>query len=255
MLLVAENARSPLAGCVNQLGEAAPGTDGGSLARTPEESPESHALMSRLQQVLAELHGGHSHGAARHEHAAEPTLSCGDVPTCEPVRQETLSTSRDSLAERHVIDGLHRQIEELEQKLAESDRQCVQLQQQLADVDPGRIRESVQRELEAALREQRLELERERADLDRRRTEIEYERGGMERSRQSDEVNERMLVLREHLREIHEREQQQRRGRGWAAWFAWVRERFERVTNRWTRSQTQPVSDERLAALQPAPRP
>jgi hypothetical protein len=238
--------------------------------------------MSRIQQVLAELHDGHSPETARHERPPEATLSHADVPplplqsawqpdtptsdepiggtadetrSCAPSRPATLATSRDSLADRHGIAGLHRQIEELEQRLAESDRQCVQLQQQLAEVDPSRIRESVQRELESALREQRVELERERAELDRQRTGLEYERGGLERSRQSDEVNERMLVLREHLREIHEREQQQRRGRGLSAWCAGVRERFERVTNRWTRSQTQPVSDERLAALQPAPRP
>ena len=98
--------------------------------------------------------------------------------------------------------------------------------------------EEAQVDTQATLREQHVQLARERAVLARQQAELASMRADLERSskapdRRGDNIDSRVRVFREHLREIHDREQQEQQGRserGLAARIAQIWRRLEGQT-------------------------
>jgi len=238
MLLVADNARTgvgPDAVSMGQLPNASPMSP--PADKSEGTNHETSDFMSRIQQVLDDLR--HNDGSEPTAHGASP--GCGEIDRIEAQEQRPLEGWGNIEQGRgeEPIDGLRRQVDELHQRLAESERHRSMLQQQLSDAGGSRLQDSERGETQEELRRQRLEIERERAELDRQRTELEYERRGIERSGDRDEINERVQVLRQHLQEIHAKEQTQRQGGGLPAWIARLREQLGYAVQRWMRPRPQ----------------
>ena len=111
-------------------------------------------------------------------------------------------------AQQQLIVELQRKVDDLRSKLAQPEAHregSVQHDESGTAADaPSRI----QAEVDRILREERLKLAQERAELAAQRARLEFERRG---TRGPDEADERARVLRQHLREIHERESQTKR--------------------------------------------
>ena len=238
MPLVAENATTAFGAGPGDLGQFPNGSSVSSLADKAEETnPETTDFMARIQQVLDDLRRNDGREATAHD--VPP--GWGEVHRVEAEEHRSLEDggSLEQGRGQELIDDLRRQVQELEQKLAESERHRATLEQQLADLRANQFPDSTHSELEEKLRVQRLEIERERAELDRQRTELEYERRGLERSRDCDEINERVQVLRQHLQEIHAREQIQRQGGSLTRWISGLREQLGQAVQRWMRPRTE----------------
>ena len=237
MLTVADNPRTgftPEAESLNLLSNAL--AMNFPTVKSEGTNPESSDFMARIQQVLDDLRRNDG-GEAPTQEAPAPwgEVNRGGVEEKRPL--EGGDNVKPGEGEE-PIEGVRRQVQELQQKLAESETHRATLEQQLADLRANRNQDSTASELEEKLRVQRLEIERERAELDRQRSELEYERRGIERSRNHDEINERIQVLRQHLQEIHAREQTQRQG-SLAAWITQVREQIGQAVQRWIRPRPQ----------------
>lgn len=102
---------------------------------------------------------------------------------------------------------LRQQIAKLQQKLSDKEQECAALKGRLSGLEAEPGVESQKNELDRLLREERLQIERERVELSRRRAELEHERRLPTRA--PNDVDQRVQVLREHLKEAHERELQQ----------------------------------------------
>ena len=218
MLLVADNAQTGCASGAVKLGQSSDASVMNPSAHQPEETkPETTDFMARIQQVLDDLRHNPG-GEAPHPEAPAPwgEISRSGVEESRPL--EGWGNTEQAGGDE-AIEGLRRQVDELQQKLADSEGHRAMLEQQLAEAGGNRIQDSTQGELEEKLRVERLEIERERAELDRQRTKLEYERRGLDRARDCDEINERVQVLRQHLQEIHQRQQGQRQVGSLSKWI------------------------------------
>jgi hypothetical protein len=132
----------------------------------------------------------------------------------EQVPRAVPSEGGASSAELRQLQQCYAELQESLQRI-ESERD--QLQEQLRQAEAN-TEHRQQAESESELREERLRLAQQRATLARERSELENVRaaldtGGPEATPKQD-VDHRVRAFREHLREIHDQEQEQQAGRG-----------------------------------------
>ena len=131
------------------------------------------------------------------------------------------------------VDRWREKHAELLQQLQELERQRDRLSEQLQESERQRAAAvAAQADTEATLREEHVRLARERAVLARQQAELASARAELERLSQlqhprGDNIDSRLRMFREHLREIHDREQQARSERGLAARIAGMWRRLE----------------------------
>jgi chromosome segregation ATPase len=132
-----------------------------------------------------------------------------DVVATERDRAERALTA-GSAGKQHgalppeVLTGLRQQVAELQQKLYDKEKDEASLRERLAKAEAGASAAATKAPLDKTLREERLQLAHERAELARQRAELEHDRRGLNRG--PSEVDQRVQALRDHLREIHERQ-------------------------------------------------
>jgi predicted nucleic acid-binding Zn-ribbon protein len=114
-----------------------------------------------------------------------------------------------------VLENLREKNAQLEEKLTKTESARAALEQELQSVEVQGTIDAQQTVVDVATREERAQLAQERAEFSRMRAEltkklaeIEHEVERTERS--PNEVDEKMQVLRSHLREIHGNDKRER---------------------------------------------
>jgi hypothetical protein len=137
---------------------------------------------------------------------------------CERLREQLQRRAQgtEEAPSAQLLELQHRYAELREAfQRVESERDRLQAQLERADEDGDQRRRA---DLEAALREERLQLAQQRASLARERAELESARSGLDEGAREvapqRDVDRRVRAFREHLREIHDEEQQENTGRG-----------------------------------------
>jgi chromosome segregation ATPase len=148
--------------------------------REAEWQAANETLRQRLNEVIAE------------RDRAERALSQAD------------SEQHGGDPSQETLISLRQQITQLQQTLSVHERDKATLEQKLAAAQADTTAAPNKEERDKRLREERLQLARERAELARVRAEIEHERHAAKRV--PDEMEQRVQALRDHLREIHERQ-------------------------------------------------
>jgi chromosome segregation ATPase len=154
-------------------------------ARESEWQAANEALRQQLDEVASQ------------RDRAEQALNQGESG------YGTSEASQESYAE------LRQQIAELKQKLQTTAQEKEALDQRVKAAEAHAPAAPRQEQVNAEVREERLQLARERAEMARARAELERERQNAKRV--PDEIDQRVQALREHLREIHERDMQKQK--------------------------------------------
>jgi len=140
----------------------------------------------------------------------------------------------DELAQQ--LEGWRSRAAELQQQLADGDRERLSLNQKLREVEQQLSGSRQVTELEQELREERVRLAQERAELARQRADVMTLRAQADHQTNAAEqpgreVENRMRAFRQHLREIHEQErnepQQQQQRVGLSARIAQLWKRLD----------------------------
>jgi pSer/pThr/pTyr-binding forkhead associated (FHA) protein len=134
------------------------------------------------------------------------------------------AASGDAPAAHDLVASLRERISETEQRLAQSEARCEEAERRLADAAHSPEQRG---HAELPAREEQLALARERAELARQRAELEKERQWMQRATGPDEANERMRALRQHLNEIHAKQEDERQQRSLSARLSRLWRRLE----------------------------
>lgn len=163
--------------------------------REAEREAENEVLRQRLEAVSAE------------RDRAEKQLD-------QHVSGSVAAAEHESLTQ-----DLRKQLAAVEQRLEESEKERGRLAQQLQSVDADKIQERIQQEIEQQVREERLTLAEERAENARVKEEFERVQSDLSverqenkaNSRRSEDVNQRLRVFRDHLKEIHAQEKEEKK--------------------------------------------
>jgi chromosome segregation ATPase len=130
------------------------------------------------------------------------------------------------------LDRLRARNKELQEKLAARETEAGQLKQQVQDLQHRASPEAQRVEMEDGMREERVRLAQQRAELARQRAEIAAARADLQQPPGKSptgepNVEDRMRALRDHLREIHDQEQEEQAQRGLSARIARLWKRLD----------------------------
>ena len=132
-----------------------------------------------------------------------------------------------------MVDGLKEQINSLQQQLKSAHDEAAQVRQQLEEKSATPA-EGVELLSEQKLAEIQLESSRERAELSRQRVELKKLRAELEAQLEAPkEVNNadtRIQAMREHLKELHSKEQEEKQKRKESGMSGRIANLLNRVT-------------------------
>jgi hypothetical protein len=119
-------------------------------------------------------------------------------------------------AHHQLLQTLRDENTKLRQRIEDSTAARVQLEEKLRDLEHRGTPEATAATIDAALREERIRMAQERAELARQRTKLlelqsELEKRTTRDDKSLTESDTRLRAFRDHLREIHEDEQRERK--------------------------------------------
>lgn len=128
------------------------------------------------------------------------------------------SSGADSQADyQGVLERLRKQNDELQAALLEAQKEHASLQDEHQQLKENHSEAAQRAQVDDTLREERAQVARERAELARLRVELANRISEAERqlnTKENSEVDTRLQLLREHLKEIHKEEKSERVERG-----------------------------------------
>jgi chromosome segregation ATPase len=173
------------------------------VEREADWSAEKNVLRSRLQEVTEER----AQLSERLKHTAESRSRSGPDPA--------------------MLEHLRAENARLQHALHETQNERTRLTEQIGEqqdqLDQATQSETALRQERLAVAQERASITRERAELAAMKSELEYEPP----TRPTCEIDDRVRVFREHLREIHNTERQERTEHSLTARVARIWKRLE----------------------------
>jgi DNA repair exonuclease SbcCD ATPase subunit len=166
-----------------------------------EERAQIEAWLSEIEQRVGEREAEWQAANDALRHRIDELTSERDRAEHAVAGASTSTGASDASIE--LVSQLRQQISQLEQKLEEAEKEKEELKSR-QPADDSSHAAALREALDKSMREERLHLAHERAELARMRNELEHEKRGFER--RPDEAEQRVMALRDHLREIHEKE-------------------------------------------------
>ncbi|MCH7727684.1 MAG: hypothetical protein IH991_14555 [Planctomycetes bacterium] len=182
-------------------------------AAEQEERRQLDSWVSDIEQRVSQREAEWQAELERHQKRA--TQAREERNEIEKRLRNTASASDAKLAHDRVLENLREKNAELEEKLTKTESARAALEQELQSVEVQSTIDAQQTVVDVATREERAQLAKERAEFSRMRAELtnklaEIEHEVQRSERGPSEVDEKIRVLRNHLREIHGNEKRER---------------------------------------------
>ncbi|QEG20663.1 FHA domain-containing protein [Mariniblastus fucicola] len=168
-------------------------------SRVTQRESETEAEVQQLRKLLDEARASQQESNAALQRVIDAKTSEGEtVPVA-------------------VVEDLRNQIGSLQTQLNSAQADAASLREQQNRPSAGSLTEAEQQQSERKLAEMQLETSRERAEISRQRVELKRLKADLEERlgepREANVADTRIRAMREHLKELHDKEEQEKANR------------------------------------------